>query len=108
MKVITLVERGGKARLVNVETVTAREVRKVVLDNADTDSKLMTDQAIMYRRIGRKFAGHEGATAEKRNGFAAWLIPIPSRGSSAFSSPAWSVCISIAASGICIVTSPSS
>jgi transposase-like protein len=32
-KVVTLVERGGKARSIKVETVTAREVRKVVLDN---------------------------------------------------------------------------
>jgi transposase-like protein len=59
MKVVTLVERGGKARSVKVETVTAREVRKVVLDNADTDSALMTDQARMYGRIGRAFATHE-------------------------------------------------
>jgi transposase-like protein len=58
-KVVTLVERGGKARSVKVETVTAREVRKVVLENADTASDLKTDQAIMYRRIGREFASHE-------------------------------------------------
>ena len=58
-KVVTLVERGGKARSVKVETVTAREVRKVVLDNADTASHLRTDQAHMYRAIGRQFASHE-------------------------------------------------
>jgi transposase-like protein len=46
-KVVTLVERGGKARSVKVETVTAREVRKVVLDNADAASHLRTDQAHM-------------------------------------------------------------
>jgi transposase-like protein len=57
--VVTLVERGGKARSVKVENVTAREVRKVVLDNADTDTALMTDQARMYRRIGMRFASHE-------------------------------------------------
>jgi transposase-like protein len=58
-KVVTLVERGGKARSVKVETVTAREVRKVILDNADTGSALMTDQARMYRSIGMRFASHE-------------------------------------------------
>jgi transposase-like protein len=58
-KVVTLVERGGKARSVKVETVTAREVRRVVMDNADTASHLRTDQAHMYRAIGRHFASHE-------------------------------------------------
>jgi transposase-like protein len=57
--VVTLVERGGKARSVKVETVAAREVRRVVLDNADTASALMTDQAHMYRAIGRRFASHD-------------------------------------------------
>jgi hypothetical protein len=56
--VVTLVERGGKARSVKAENVTAREVRKIVLENADTKSALMTDQAIMYRAIGRRFASH--------------------------------------------------
>lgn len=58
-KIVTLVERGGKSRSVKVESVTAREVRKVVLDNADTASDLRTDQAHMYRAIGRRFASHE-------------------------------------------------
>jgi hypothetical protein len=31
----------------------------VVLENADTASHLMTDQARMYRRIGMRFASHE-------------------------------------------------
>jgi transposase-like protein len=57
--VVTLVERGGKARSVKVENVTAREVRRVVLDNAETASHLRTDQAHMYRAIGRRFASHE-------------------------------------------------
>jgi transposase-like protein len=57
--VVTLVEHGGKARSVKVENVTAREVRRVVLDSADTDSALTTDQAHMYRRIGMRFASHE-------------------------------------------------
>jgi len=57
--VVTLVERGGKARSVKVENVTAREVRRVVMENADTASHLRTDQANMYRAIGRQFASHE-------------------------------------------------
>jgi ISXO2 transposase-like protein len=62
---VTLVERGGKACSVKVENVTAREVRKVVLDNADTTSHLRTDQAHMYRAIGRRFASHEAVDHSK-------------------------------------------
>jgi transposase-like protein len=57
--IVTLVERGGKARSVKAENVTAREVRRIVLENADTKSALMTDEARMYRGIGRRFASHE-------------------------------------------------
>ena len=64
-KIVTLVERGGKARSVKVETVTAREIRKVVLDNADTASHLRTDQAHMYHAIGRRFASHEAVDHSK-------------------------------------------
>src|SRR3984893_3327324 len=58
-KVVTLVERRGRARSVKVETIRAIEVREVVLRNADTKSALMTDEAHMYRAIGRRFASHE-------------------------------------------------
>jgi transposase-like protein len=64
-KIVTLVERKGKARSIKAETVTAREVRKIVLDNADTKSDLMTDSAHMYRRIGREFASHESVDHSK-------------------------------------------
>jgi hypothetical protein len=64
---------------VKVESVTAREVRKVVLDNADTSSHLRTDQAHMYRAIGGRFASHEAVDIPPKNGFAAMLIPTPSR-----------------------------
>jgi ISXO2-like transposase domain len=64
-KVVTLIGRRGKARSVKVKTVTAREVRKVVLDNADAASHLRTDQAHMYRAIGRRFASHEAVDHSK-------------------------------------------
>ena len=57
--VVTLVERGGKARSIKAENVTAAELRKIVLAHADTKSDLMTDQANAYRGIGRRFASHE-------------------------------------------------
>jgi transposase-like protein len=58
MTIVTLVERGGRARSVKVEDLKADTLRAAVLNNADTKSKLMTDERSTYRRIGRRFAGH--------------------------------------------------
>jgi transposase-like protein len=57
--VVTLVERGGKARSIKAENVTARELRRIVFAHADIRSDLMTDQARAYRGIGRAFRSHE-------------------------------------------------
>jgi transposase-like protein len=57
--VVTLVERGGRARSVKVENVTAASLRGVVLAGADKKSVLMTDDLGTYQRIGRRFARHE-------------------------------------------------
>jgi hypothetical protein len=59
MKFVTLGERGGKARSVKVENLTAKVLRNVVLTNADTKSALNTGKRISYRAIGRRFANHE-------------------------------------------------
>jgi transposase-like protein len=60
--VVTLVERGGKARSVKVEDITARSLRSVVLSGADKKSALMTDELGTYRRIGQRFASHDTVT----------------------------------------------
>ena len=57
--VVTLVERGGKARSIKAENVTAAELRRIVFAHADTRSRPMTDQANAYRGIGRRFRSHE-------------------------------------------------
>jgi transposase-like protein len=57
--VVTLVERGGRARSHKVENVTAATLRDVVFEAADTKSRLMTDELRAYRRIGQRFAGHD-------------------------------------------------
>jgi transposase-like protein len=56
--VVTLVERGGKARSVKAEDITAKTLRAIVLSRADTKSTLMTDELRAYRRIGQRFAEH--------------------------------------------------
>jgi transposase-like protein len=58
MTIVTLIERGGRARSVKVEDLKASTLGNAVLGNADTDSKLMTDERHTYRGIGRRFAGH--------------------------------------------------
>ena len=57
--VVTLVERGGRARSRKVENVTAATLRSVVFGTTDTKSRLMTDELRAYRSIGQRFAGHD-------------------------------------------------
>jgi transposase-like protein len=57
--VVTLVERGGRVRSKKVDNLTAATLRSVVFGTADTKSRLMSDELRAYRRIGRRFAGHD-------------------------------------------------
>ncbi|WP_300298619.1 IS1595 family transposase [Ferrovibrio sp.] len=59
MKVLTLVERNGRARSMKAEHITAKQAKEFITENADTASRLVTDEARMYPRIGKEFAGHE-------------------------------------------------
>jgi transposase-like protein len=56
--VVALVERDGKARSFHVANVTSKTLRKVIVQNADRKSHLMTDSAQAYPGIGREFAAH--------------------------------------------------
>ncbi len=71
--VVTLVERGGKARSRRVDNVTAATLREVVFSTADTKSRLMTDELRAYRRIGRQFAGHDAVD----HGAEEWSRKLP-------------------------------
>jgi len=59
VKVLTLVERGGRARSIKADHLTAVDVRKFVLQNASTKSELHTDEAMHYRHLGKEFAKHQ-------------------------------------------------
>lgn len=59
MKVVGLVERGGKARTFHVSNVNARTVRRILVTNADRRSDLNTDEAMYYRGVGLEFHSHE-------------------------------------------------
>jgi transposase-like protein len=57
-KVVTLVERDGRARSFHVANIHANNVRNALVTNIDRRSTLMTDDARMYWSIGREFAKH--------------------------------------------------
>ena len=57
-KVVTLVERDGRARSFHVANIHANNVRAALVTNIDRKSTLMTDDARFYWAIGREFANH--------------------------------------------------
>jgi transposase-like protein len=56
--IVALVERDGGVRAFHVPSATAQSVRKVLNENADKASHLMTDDARHYGKLGREFAEH--------------------------------------------------
>jgi transposase-like protein len=58
MPCFTLVEREGEARSRHIADVTAKTVREAVVTQTSRKSYLMTDEAMVYERLGREFAGH--------------------------------------------------
>lgn len=59
MKVVALVERNGRARSFHVEKVNMKTVAPILRTNVDRKSKLMTDEAKHYVRVGKEYSGHE-------------------------------------------------
>ena len=57
-KVVALVERGGRARSFHVASIHANTVRSALVMNIDRASTLMTDEASIYRSVGREFGSH--------------------------------------------------
>jgi transposase-like protein len=58
-KVLTMVERGGRAVSVKVEDLTVQTLKTVIGKHVVLDSTLNTDEAQFYKPIGKKFAEHE-------------------------------------------------
>jgi transposase-like protein len=57
-KIVALVERHGSARSFVVDRVNKKTIRKVLLDNADKQSTLMTDEHTVYPATGAHFKQH--------------------------------------------------
>jgi transposase-like protein len=67
--VVTLVERGGRARSKHVANIDAKTLRPFVVKNASRKSKLHTDEASYYVKMGREFADHK-AVDHRRGEYA--------------------------------------
>ncbi len=59
MKIVALVERGGRARSFHVDHVDSKTIRNILVKNVQRDSVLMTDEAKQYRVVGKEYAGHK-------------------------------------------------
>lgn len=68
-KVVSLVERDGRARSFHVANIYHSNVRAALVTNVHRSSTLMTDDARMYWSIGREFAAH-GTTLHAAREFA--------------------------------------
>ncbi|HEY0012796.1 MAG TPA: IS1595 family transposase [Allosphingosinicella sp.] len=56
--VVALVERDGRVASQHVANVTAANVRPLVVSKVERASYLMTDESMIYTRMGREFSGH--------------------------------------------------
>jgi transposase-like protein len=56
--VLTLIERDGRARSFRMANVTAKELGSAVREHVDPKSRLMTDEWLGYRKVGKEFAEH--------------------------------------------------
>lgn len=68
-KVMTLVERDGRARSFFIANLHANNLRAALVTNVDRSSRLMTDDARAYWSVGREFASH-GTTLHANREFA--------------------------------------
>ena len=57
--VFSLVERGGKVRSHHVASVSAENLKPILVAHLDSASSLMTDGEGQYRKLGTMFARHE-------------------------------------------------
>lgn len=57
--VVSLVQRNGKVRSFVVPTISAGNLKDVLLENVHPSSHLMTDQLDAYKAVGKEFASHK-------------------------------------------------
>lgn len=63
--VFGLVERGGKVRSQHIESVTGNNIGRIMREQIDSASFIMTDEAPVYKTFGEEFAGHGSVNHSK-------------------------------------------
>lgn len=58
MKVVSLVERSGQVRSFHVPRVNSKTLKPILQEHIRQDTHLMTDEAVIYKYIGKAFAAH--------------------------------------------------
>jgi transposase-like protein len=56
--VFSLVEREGKVRSAHVPAINAKTLRPILVTQVSRKSYLMTDESVVYPKIGEEFSGH--------------------------------------------------
>jgi transposase-like protein len=60
--VLTLVERGGRARSFHISGSAISDIMPIVRENVSREATIMTDEAKHYYDIGKEFSGHATVT----------------------------------------------
>jgi transposase-like protein len=59
MKVLALVDRDtGRSRAMVIDHVHSDIIKPIIRENIDREARLVTDEAVVYRRLGKEFAAH--------------------------------------------------
>lgn len=67
MAVLGLVDREtGKSRLFHMASAAGRNIQPIVLENLSREARLITDQNMSYRKIGREFAEHGSVNHQRK------------------------------------------
>ena len=64
--VVTVLQRGGRARSIHVENMGAAAIREILEKNVAKESRLHTDQARFYKKPGKQFAAHESVNHSEK------------------------------------------
>jgi transposase-like protein len=70
--VLTLVERGGRARSFHIDTATIAQVAPIIRDNISREARLMTDEANIYPEVGSDFASHDAVNHGEKEYVRYW------------------------------------
>jgi transposase-like protein len=60
--VVALVERGGRVRSFHPAQADGATVASIVTDNIARETRLMTDESRLYKKVGQEFAAHDTVT----------------------------------------------